>query len=328
MRRASKVDRNQPEIVGALRAVGASVQPWRCTHCGKEARPTAHQMRKTYCSSACMSAAYKVRMAGEANPNFRSSGKQTCVQCLAEFRSYHKKKFCGQKCYHQSRIVREKRPCQHCGKEYMPNVDGRKYCSVGCVKAAKPRVFDLPKPRPVHLTNCHHCQTEFRSSPSSNRKYCSYKCHLSSGGAKRAGDASTMAKLKYGAKKDANHNEIFDYLNALTAVKDLSNAGCGVPDGVAWVGNGWRLFDVKNPNTGYGRRGLNKRQKSWADDWRGGPVYLIYNLDDAARFARGDFASLKQYPEPEASQDRIGVESYRDLHQRIVGPITDKEAEA
>lgn len=27
MRRAAKVDRNQPEIVGALRAVGASVQP-------------------------------------------------------------------------------------------------------------------------------------------------------------------------------------------------------------------------------------------------------------------------------------------------------------
>ena len=112
-----------------------------------------------------------------------------------------------------------------------------------------------------------------------------------------------MAKLKYGAKKDANHNEIFKYLSAFTAVKDLSNAGCGVPDGMAWVAGGWHLFDVKNPNTGYGRRGLNSRQKSWADDWRGGPVYLIYNLDDASSFVRGNFDSLKKFPD----QEEIGV---------------------
>ena len=108
---------------------------------------------------------------------------------------------------------------------------------------------------------------------------------------------AAMAKLKYGAKKDANHSEIFDYIAAHTAVKDLSNAGFGVPDGIAWVSDGWRLFDVKNPKTGYGKRGLNARQKSWADDWRGGPVYLIYTVEDAKFFVRGEFSSLKQFPD-------------------------------
>lgn len=106
-----------------------------------------------------------------------------------------------------------------------------------------------------------------------------------------------MAKSKYGAKKDANHNEVFAVISTFTAVKDLSNAGCGVPDGIAWVNDGWHLFDVKNPKTGYGKRGLNPRQKKWAEDWRGGPVYLIYNTDEAMKFAKGDFTGLKKFPE-------------------------------
>ncbi len=102
-----------------------------------------------------------------------------------------------------------------------------------------------------------------------------------------------MAKSKYGAKKDANHNEIFEAMRVHTAVHDLSNAGCGVPDGLAWINEGWHLFDVKNPKTGYGRRGLNPRQKKWAGDWRGGPVYLIYSVDEALRFVKGNFEGLK-----------------------------------
>jgi hypothetical protein len=102
---------------------------------------------------------------------------------------------------------------------------------------------------------------------------------------------------KYGAKKDANHKEIFSVLKKLIPIHDLSVAGFGVPDGIGWVDGGWHLFDVKNPNTGYGRRGLNKRQKEWADDWRGGPVYLLYNQEDAVNFAQGNFGELKRFPE-------------------------------
>lgn len=111
-----------------------------------------------------------------------------------------------------------------------------------------------------------------------------------------------MAKKKYGAKKDANHKEIFDAIRQLTACHDLSNAGCGVPDGVAWAGDGWQFFDVKNPRTGYGRRGLNPRQREWANDWRGGPVYLIYTAEEAVDFARGNLDELKRFPETNEAQ--------------------------
>jgi hypothetical protein len=106
-----------------------------------------------------------------------------------------------------------------------------------------------------------------------------------------------MAKLKYGAKKDANHAEVFGAIKRITAAYDLSNCGFGVPDGIAWVNGGWHLFDIKNAKTGYGRRGLNKIQKGWADDWRGGPVYLIYNVDEAVAFATGKFDAIKRFPE-------------------------------
>lgn len=99
---------------------------------------------------------------------------------------------------------------------------------------------------------------------------------------------------KYGAKKDANHKEVMQVIEQITAVLDLSHAGYGVPDGAAWVEGGWHLFDIKNPKTSYGKKGLNDRQKKWARDWRGGPVYLIHDTDEAQDFARGRFEGLKR----------------------------------
>lgn len=96
-----------------------------------------------------------------------------------------------------------------------------------------------------------------------------------------------MAK-QYGAKKDANHKEIFEAMRGVgVGVYDLSQLGGGVPDGVAWIANEWRLFEVKNPKTGYGRRGLNPIQKKWLSQWRGGPVYIVRSVEQALVFARG-----------------------------------------
>lgn len=112
-----------------------------------------------------------------------------------------------------------------------------------------------------------------------------------------------MAKTKYGAKKDANHREVFDAISRFTAVHDLSNAGFGVPDGIAWINGGWQLFDVKNPATRYGKRGLNERQQKWANDWRGGPVYLIYTAEEAIRFAKGQMEGIAKFPPDTVSPD-------------------------
>lgn len=99
---------------------------------------------------------------------------------------------------------------------------------------------------------------------------------------------------KYGAKKDANHGELMKVLKQFCAVHDLSHAGFGVPDGVAYVQGHWHLFDIKNLKTSYGRRGLNKRQKEWVADWRGGPVYLIHDEQEAMLLAKGHFDRLKK----------------------------------
>ena len=104
-----------------------------------------------------------------------------------------------------------------------------------------------------------------------------------------------MAKLKYGAKKDANHGEVVDALIRFGAsVLDISSLGCGAPDLVVWCRGGWHLCDVKNRKTGYGRRGLNPRQQEWAAKWKGGPVTLLYSIDDAKALVEGRLELLKQ----------------------------------
>lgn len=169
----------------------------------------------------------------------------------------------------------------------------RTFCG-GCISAqlaernAKRVLVGPPKPD----TQCLGCGSMFIAN-NPRRKFCTYECHLRSGGARRAGDAAARAKMKYGAKKDANHGAIFEEIRKHCVAHDTSNAGCGIPDGIAWVDGAWRLFDVKNPQTAYGRRGLNKRQTEWAGLHGGGPIYLLYTVEDAAKFGRGEFADLK-----------------------------------
>lgn len=176
--------------------------------------------------------------------------------------------------------------CRYCSKEFQSPKSVRKNtCSEECrVKWRE---------QSQHKMFCAKCGTEFRFYPSQHRIYCSYQCHLDSGGAFRAGIAAAEARLKYGPKKDANHNEVVAEMRKYCAVYDMSSAGMGLPDGVAWIKEAWHLFDVKNPKTGYGRRGLNDVQKKWIQAWSGGPVYLIYTVEEAARFAQGNFDGIK-----------------------------------
>lgn len=262
---------------------------WKCKCCSNILLATIHNKRKTYCSKSCMASDYKVILSGDKNPNHKGLIGKHCRNCGNEYKSYNKnRKFCSNYCY-----VKSKKPVQK--KEV--------------VKKEK----KLIKEKPIYVKkilklNCLTCDLLFESHPSSKRIYCCYNCFILDGGSVRAGKEAVRAMAKYGFKKDANHNEIFDVIKMLTAVHDLSSAGCGVPDGLAWVCGGWQLFDVKNPKTGYGKRGLNDRQKKWAKDWRGGPVYLIYTTDEAQRFARGDFDGIKRFPDVvESVDDAINI---------------------
>ena len=286
-----------PEIVQASRPF----EVWKCAECGTEARATAHQMRRTYCSKSCMALGYAKRLKGKSNPNFKSAAPKICATCDKEYNSYSKtSKYCSLTCRNPQKTEKPLAECPKCNSGFKRKTSDQKYCSQECYKAAKAKPkknWYQPRPRAKNLKNCEHCSKEFHSAKSSARKFCSYECFLDSGGAQRAGDAAAMAKRAYGGKKDANHHEIFDALSKLIPVRDLSDAGCGVPDGIAWIKDGWHLFDVKNLKTGYGRRGLNPRQRKWADDWRGGAVYLIHDVDEAILFATGRFDQLKKFPE-------------------------------
>lgn len=118
------------------------------------------------------------------------------------------------------------------------------------------------------------------------RRFCSYKCHLYSGGALRAGHAAAeVRRLKYGAKKDANHNSIVSALEAAgIAVVDVSSMGYGFPDLIVCRRGITLLVEIKNPLTPYGRRGMNQKQKDWAASWPQ-PVFILKSLDDVALFA-------------------------------------------
>lgn len=232
------------------------------------------------------------------NNAYRNAGVKSCSHCGVGFHSYNTKaKFCSQKCAKKAQCFIVEKPCAHCGTLFKPPTVSVKFCGKICASSAQRKSKPEKAEKQPHITICNGCGVSFKSYPSRKRKYCSYVCHIDHGGAQRAGEAAAMAKLKYGAKKDANHKIIFDMISAITAVHDLSNAGCGIPDGIAWCGGGWQLFDVKNPKTRYGKRGLNERQKKWANDWRGGPVYLIYTVEEAEQFARGIFGSISRFPE-------------------------------
>lgn len=248
---------------------------WACARCGKEDKATVHQLRHTYCSKECMASAYAERMAGSANPNFSDAGRKTCAHCGSVFHNYSKaSKFCSGACYHESRTLPAK-----------PAKPAR-------VKKEHP--VKPPRVSRSAQSECINCGKQFSYYLSRPKFCCSYACHLATGGAFRAGMAAAKATMKYGARKDANHGEVIDAMRELCAVYDLSDFGRGIPDGIAWVQDQWRLFDVKNPKTYYGRKGVNAVQKKWINQWQGGPVFLIYTADEARRFARGELDGIKR----------------------------------
>ena len=114
--------------------------------------------------------------------------------------------------------------------------------------------------------------------------------------------------MRRAAKIDRNQPEIVGALRAVGAsVQPLHAVGQGCPDLAVGFRGAVYFLEVKDGSLPPSARKLTPAQIEWHRDWRG-HVAVVLTAEDALRV--------------------IGVESYRDLHQRIVGPITDKEAEA
>ena len=242
---------------------------------------------------------------GKNNPNYRNAAQKFCVCCSTEYFSYNKtSKYCSHKCYveHQKTRITElakfaskqpktpktklgyKNKCCICNIEFR-NLSKSKYC-LDHKKEAKENQKKKSKrtSKATITTKCNHCQKEFSFLQSSNRKFCSYQCFLDNGGAWRAGLASKGATMKYGAKKDANHNEIVDALKkAGASVIDLSTVGNGCPDLIVGLQSKTILMEIKNPKTSYGRRGLNKNQIKWKEQWIGGTFCVVDSPEAALR---------------------------------------------
>ena len=101
------------------------------------------------------------------------------------------------------------------------------------------------------------------------------------------------------AKVDHNQRAVVAALRGVGAsVVHLHAVGRGCPDiAVGFRGRNW-FFEIKDGAKPPSDRKLTPAQVEWHRSWRG-QVSVILNADDALRV--------------------IGVESYRDLHSRIVG---------
>lgn len=93
---------------------------------------------------------------------------------------------------------------------------------------------------------------------------------------------------RYARRRDANHAPLVEAFKALgCSVADLSHAGLpGWPDIVVGVASRDHLVELKNPETRYGRAGLNENQQAFARDWRGGKLFVVSTVDEVAALVR------------------------------------------
>lgn len=163
--------------------------------------------------------------------------------------------------------------CASCGKQAPATVHQKRktYCSRECMARSYSELMrgaGNPNHRNAAERACENCGVSF-SSYSKDRKYCSHYCYTRS--------PSMRGRLR----KDANHKEIVDALLAVgCSVIDMSKLGGGVPDIAACWRGVWYVMEIKNPKTGYGRKGMNSRQKEWAAA-HPAPVHVVKSVDEA-----------------------------------------------
>ena len=85
------------------------------------------------------------------------------------------------------------------------------------------------------------------------------------------------------SSKDHNHDAIVKRFQALgCSVIEMHATGIpGFPDLAVGAVGVTHLVEIKNPDTPYGRKGLNDNQTTFARDWRGEKVWVARSEDDA-----------------------------------------------
>jgi Holliday junction resolvase len=111
------------------------------------------------------------------------------------------------------------------------------------------------------------------------------------------------------AKRDANHGPIARHFEALgCSVVELPHAGvAGFPDLVIGVIGENVLVEVKNPETRYGRAGLNANQQAFNRDWRGSPMVAVSTEDEATALVQNMRRRVNEHQAKARSTGRIPV---------------------
>lgn len=92
-----------------------------------------------------------------------------------------------------------------------------------------------------------------------------------------------MAPRRITHRKDANHAEIVRGLrDAGLHVVDTSSLGLFVDAIVAFNGT-WHVLEIKNPETSYGRAGLNANQQALATAAGSAPVHVVSSVEEALK---------------------------------------------
>ncbi len=88
----------------------------------------------------------------------------------------------------------------------------------------------------------------------------------------------------FGCRVDANQKEIVAALkNVGASIIDTARVGKGVPDLIVGFRNETFLMEIKNPKTQYGKKGFNKLQAEWANNWNGGKVSIVRTIEEALK---------------------------------------------
>lgn len=95
-------------------------------------------------------------------------------------------------------------------------------------------------------------------------------------------------RSRYAGSKDGNHDEICAVFPRFGfTVHSLPETRIpGFPDTVISGMGLTALAEIKNLATKYGRAGLTPEQTAFHRDWRGGPLVVIYTVDQAIAFAQ------------------------------------------
>jgi endogenous inhibitor of DNA gyrase (YacG/DUF329 family) len=163
--------------------------------------------------------------------------------------------------------------CKTCGNSFGWKKNGDKaiYCSNVCSGKANGSIST--NKNKLNLYKCFECGKDFNSYHK-NRKFCNKEC-------------ANIAWSKdmprgYACKKDANHNEVVNAMQKVGAyVLDMSHVGRGFPDLIVGFQSKTILMEIKNPSTAYGKKGLNKNQLKWKEEWTGG-TYCVVDSPEAA----------------------------------------------